>query len=187
MGSGNSKAETKLLVLGLDNAGKSTVINSLKPDKIKANEILATPGFFVEKFKVGKILYSMIDMSGDSRYRELWQHYYGETRGIIFVIDASAHQRFDEASSELNSLLTHSEICSTYSSSSSTPLSLLIFANKQDVASALTSSQLADVLRLDQFQDKNTNRLLLNWHIQACSALHNEGIREGMDWLNRHI
>lgn len=48
---GLKKREVKVLVVGLNNSGKSTVINHLKSDDNKSSEIVPTIGLNVEKFK----------------------------------------------------------------------------------------------------------------------------------------
>ena len=53
---GLKKKECSVLVLGLDNAGKSTILNHFKPDEEKYHNIVPTVGFSVEKFKSMKSL-----------------------------------------------------------------------------------------------------------------------------------
>jgi len=48
---GLRKKECNVLVVGLDNSGKSTILNHFKPADEKYHNIVPTVGFSVEKFK----------------------------------------------------------------------------------------------------------------------------------------
>ena len=75
MGSSSSK-KAQVIIVGLDNSGKSTIINMLKPAKYAQKEIAATVGFKVETFAHSKINFTCFDMSGQGKYRTLWEKYY---------------------------------------------------------------------------------------------------------------
>ena len=65
-----------VLVVGLDNSGKSTIINYLKPDKRKSVDIAPTIGFSVDEFDILGMRVTCFDMSGQGKYRDLWENYY---------------------------------------------------------------------------------------------------------------
>ena len=48
---GFKKKDVNILVIGLDNSGKSTILNHFKPEEDKSPDIVPTVGFNVEKFK----------------------------------------------------------------------------------------------------------------------------------------
>lgn len=102
---GNKKSQ--IIIVGLDNSGKSTMINFLKPQKYRQQELAATVGFQVETFQRSKVNFTVFDMSGQGRYRTLWEHYYAKSEAIIFVIDAADELRFAVAQNELQELLAH--------------------------------------------------------------------------------
>uniref|UniRef100_A0A3B4YK36 ADP-ribosylation factor-like 6 n=1 Tax=Seriola lalandi dorsalis TaxID=1841481 RepID=A0A3B4YK36_SERLL len=104
---GLRKKEVNVLCLGLDNSGKTTIINQLKPTNTQAQEIVPTIGFNIEKFKSSSLSFTVFDMSGQSRYRNLWEHYYKESHAIIFVIDSGDKLRMVVAKEELDTLLNH--------------------------------------------------------------------------------
>ena len=79
MGLGSSKKPKRCLVVGLDNSGKSTIVNYLKPQKEKKTDVQATVGLTTEKFKYMGTQFTMFDMSGAGQYRNLWEKYYEET------------------------------------------------------------------------------------------------------------
>ena len=70
------KQHTKVLCVGLDNSGKSSIINSLKPPKRKKLELNPTVGFQAEEFIFNNVVFDVFDMSGQNRYRNLWEYYY---------------------------------------------------------------------------------------------------------------
>lgn len=75
------------------------------------NEQYATVGFQVEAFKYQSVNFTMFDMSGAGRYRNLWEHYYAEAQGIIYVIDSSDSVRLCVVKDELETLLNHKGEC----------------------------------------------------------------------------
>ncbi|XP_070607840.1 ADP-ribosylation factor-like protein 6 isoform X3 [Erythrolamprus reginae] len=119
---GLKKKEVHVLCLGLDNSGKTTIINKLKPYNAQAQDIVPTIGFSIEKFKTSRYLsFTVFDMSGQGRYRNLWEHYYKDCQAIIFVIDSSDLLRMVVAKEELDTLLSHTD-----QSSKASKLSILL-------------------------------------------------------------
>ncbi|XP_061580501.1 ADP-ribosylation factor-like protein 6 isoform X2 [Cololabis saira] len=184
---GLKKKEVNVLCLGLDNSGKTTIINQLKPPNhpnhlgplseewkhTQAQEIVPTIGFNIEKFKSSSLSFTVFDMSGQSRYRSLWEHYYKESHAIIFVIDSSDKLRMVVAKEELDTFLNHEDIRSKN-------IPVLFFANKTDLRDAMSSVKVSQMLCLENIKDKP-------WHICASNAIKGEGLQEGLDWLQDHI
>lgn len=128
------KKKSNLLIVGLDYSGKTTIVNQIKPDPViqylsciqiikhpilshqlpsdKASTI-PTVGFSVEQFVKSKITFTVFDMSGAGRYRNLWEHYYGDADAIIFVLDASDKARLLMARDEFESMMEHKCMYST--------------------------------------------------------------------------
>ena len=90
-------------------------------------------------------------MSGQGRYRNLWEHYYKECQGIVFVVDSSDKLRMVVAKDELDMLLQHPDIRSR-------KIPILFFANKMDIPGALTPFECSQQLELDRISDRP-------WHI----------------------
>ncbi|XP_074803047.1 ADP-ribosylation factor-like protein 6 isoform X2 [Natator depressus] len=166
---GLKKKEVHVLCLGLDNSGKTTIINKLKPSNAQTQDIVPTTGFSIEKFKTSSLSFTVFDMSGQGRYRNLWEHYYKEGQAIIFVIDSSDKLRMVVAKEELDTLLTHPDI-------KHRRIPILFFANKMDLRDAVSSVKVSQLLSLENIKDKP-------WHICASDALKGEGLQEGVDWL----
>ncbi|XP_068185758.1 ADP-ribosylation factor-like protein 6 isoform X2 [Antennarius striatus] len=170
---GLKKKEVNVLCLGLDNSGKTTIINQLKPSNTQTQEIVPTIGFNIEKFKSSSLSFTVFDMSGQSRYRNLWEHYYKESHAIIFVIDSNDKLRTVVIKEELDILLNHKDIHNR-------KIPILFFANKMDLQDAMPSTEVSQILCLETITDKP-------WHICASNAIKGEGLKEGLDWLQDRI
>jgi len=172
MGIGNSsKKQSKVICLGLDNGGKSTILNFLKPEA-KKTTVEATVGFSAEKLKHDNINYTFFDMSGQGRYRNLWEHYYSDAQGIVFVIDSSDDIRMCIVKDELDSMLANAEIKSR--------APILFYANKMDKPKALKPTDISKLLKLDLITDRR-------WTIIPSNALKGTGLQEGLKWLSQHM
>ncbi|KAF7211704.1 ADP-ribosylation factor-like protein 6 [Nothobranchius furzeri] len=167
------KKEVNVLCLGLDNSGKTTIINRLKPSNAQVQDIVPTIGFSIEKFKTSSLSFTVFDMSGQGRYRNLWEHYYKDGQAIIFVIDSADQLRMVVAKEELETLLNHPDI-------KHRRIPILFFANKMDVRDALSSVRVSQLLCLDNIKDKP-------WHICATDALKGDGLQDGVEWLQDQI
>uniref|UniRef100_A0A7S1CCX3 ADP-ribosylation factor-like protein 6 n=1 Tax=Bicosoecida sp. CB-2014 TaxID=1486930 RepID=A0A7S1CCX3_9STRA len=170
---GLSKRECKILVVGLDNSGKTTLINRLKPKKSSSYEVVPTVGFSVESFSKNGLAFTAFDMSGQGRYRSLWETYYADVQAIIYVLDSTDKVRMCVAKDELDHMLAHKAI-------KEARVPVLFFANKMDKPSALTPAECMEELGLSALTDKA-------WHIAASCAVTGEGVEEGIEWLANHV
>lgn len=166
---GWSKQDARVLVVGLDNSGKTTIINSLNPSKSTSAEVVPTVGFQVEEFTKSNVNLTVFDMSGQSRYRSLWEHYYLEVQAIIFVLDSADRVRMCVAKDELSSLLGHREL-------QGRPIPILFYANKMDLPGAMEPVEIVEELELHTIENQP-------WHIMHTDALSGTGIEEGLRWL----
>jgi len=167
-GGGGSKGKgIRIIVVGLDNSGKTTIISHMKPKKAVATEIVPTVGFTVDEFSKNGLAFTIFDMSGQGRYRNLWEHYYKDVGGIIFCIDSTDAIRMCVAKDELETMLGHPDLGA---------VPLLFFANKMDLPTAKGPVDCVQVLELDKITDKP-------WHIAATNALSGEGVEGGVQWL----
>ena len=165
-----SERHAKILLLGLDNAGKTTVLY-----KYKMNELVTTIptiGFNVETVHLGKnVSFTVWDVGGQDKIRVLWKHYFVGCEGLVYVIDSADRTRFAEAKNELDWILGSDEM-------SGVPLVLL--ANKQDLPQAATPSEVACSLGLTKIKGRK-------WHVQGTSATIGEGLLEGMQELSGFV
>lgn len=173
--------DLRLVMIGLDGAGKTTVLYKLKvPIKFaflthfKLGEVVSTIptiGFNVETVKYKNINFNVWDVGGQDRIRTLWKHYYAHTDGIIYVVDAADRDRVPKAAQQLQKVLSEDEL---------TGASLLVLANKQDLPNAMSVAELAEKLGLPTLRSRQ-------WHIQGSCATTGDGLYEGLDWLSRSL
>mmetsp|Transcript_39350 Transcript_39350/g.117068 ORF Transcript_39350/g.117068 Transcript_39350/m.117068 type:complete len:103 (-) Transcript_39350:575-883(-) len=85
---GFGSRKVNIIVVGLDNAGKTTIIERLKPKEKQTMEVAATVGFHVDQFKKGSLTFTVFDMAGAGRYRSLWEEHYKDAEAVLFVVDS---------------------------------------------------------------------------------------------------
>ncbi|KAJ0396418.1 hypothetical protein ATCC90586_006326 [Pythium insidiosum] len=170
---GMKKTEVRILVVGLDNSGKTTLVNHLKPKKSQTREVVPTIGFQVEEITKGNLSFTVFDMSGQSRYRSLWENYYSDVQAIIYVLDSTDSIRMCVAKDELEQLIEHKDLAGK-------KIPILFFANKMDLPNALTPVECMEQLELEKLSGKT-------WHITASNALSGRGVVEGIAWLTEQF
>lgn len=170
---GLKRKEVKVLCVGLDNSGKTTVLNQLKPEESRVKNVVPTIGFTMETFSHSSICFSTFDMSGQGRYRNLWEHYYKDVNAVIFVLDSSDKLRMPVAKDELDHLLQHNDI-------KSGNIPILLLANKMDLKDSLTAVACSRHLNLDAITDRS-------YHICSTNALTGDGLEEAIDWLTDQV
>eukprot|EP00123_Amoebidium_parasiticum_P002335 comp13597_c0_seq1/m.9198 comp13597_c0_seq1/g.9198 ORF comp13597_c0_seq1/g.9198 comp13597_c0_seq1/m.9198 type:complete len:186 (-) comp13597_c0_seq1:141-698(-) len=158
------RANTRLLMVGLDFAGKTTILYRVKLNHTVST--IATVGFNAETIKRKNSTFTVWDVGGSTGLRPLWRHYFPGTCGIIFVVDSTDHPRFAEAQHELKILMEAPELESAV---------LLVFANKNDLPGAADTETVTSALNLQSLNRK--------WKVQPSNALTGDGLYEGLDWL----
>lgn len=163
------KKQMRILMVGLDAAGKTTILYKLKLGEIVTT--IPTIGFNVETVEYKNICFTVWDVGGQSKIRPLWRHYFQNTQGLIFVVDSNDRERIAEAEKELQNMLQEDELRDAV---------LLVFANKQDLPNAMSAAELTDKLGLNQLRNRH-------WYIQATCATQGNGLYEGLDWLSNEL
>merc|ERR1711968_407039 len=97
------KQEVRILMVGLDAAGKTTILYKLKLGEIVTT--IPTIGFNVETVEYKNISFTVRDVGGQDKIRPLWRHYFQNTQGLIFVVDSNDRERIDEAADELDKMM----------------------------------------------------------------------------------
>lgn len=159
------RKEVRVLILGLDNAGKTTILYRLQVDEPVTT--VPTIGFNVETLQYKNIKFQVWDLGGQSSIRPYWRCYYPNTDAVIFVVDSSDVERLEVAKAELFALLEEEELKDAI---------LLVMANKQDMKGALNAPQLSEAMGLAAIRNRQ-------WSIQETSATQGRGLFEGFDWL----
>ncbi|KAK2747997.1 ADP-ribosylation factor, Arf Arf6 [Myotisia sp. PD_48] len=161
--------EMRILMLGLDAAGKTTILYKLKVDQDVTT--IPTVGFNVESVTYKNVKFNVWDVGGQDKIRPLWRHYFSGTQGLIFVVDSSDETRMDEACSELHRIMSDREMRDAR---------LLVFANKQDIAGVMPPEEIIKALNLNKLEDRI-------WSVVPSCATSGDGLFEGLAWLSNNI
>uniref|UniRef100_A0A6U1T3P1 ADP-ribosylation factor n=1 Tax=Vannella robusta TaxID=1487602 RepID=A0A6U1T3P1_9EUKA len=154
-----------ILMIGLDAAGKTTILYKLQLGEIVTT--IPTIGFNVETLHHKNLDFTTWDVGGEDKIRPLWRHYYQNTTHIIFVVDSNDRERIGEAKEELHTTLREEEL---------EKIPVLVFANKQDLPNAMTVSEVEEKLELSSTRDHP-------WYVQSSCATSGDGLKEGLDWI----
>ncbi|XP_049641680.1 ADP-ribosylation factor-like protein 13B [Suncus etruscus] len=163
-----------LVMLGLDNAGKTTTAKGIQGDQ--PEDVVPTVGFSKIDLRQGKFQVTIFDLGGGKRIRGIWKNYYAESYGVIFVVDSSDEERMEETKETMSEVLRHPRI-------SGKPI--LVLANKQDKEGALGEADVIECLSLEKLV--NEHKCLCQ--IEPCSAVFGCGkkidksIKNGLFWL----
>lgn len=171
----NSKEHYSILILGLDNAGKTTFLETLKKEFSMAskdlNKIAPTVGQNVAQIPMdnNKTILKLWDVGGQETLRSMWTEYYHHCHGIIFVIDSTDRSRIDEWSDALRSIIVDDEV---------EGVPVLMLANKQDRPDTMEIQDIKQIFnQIAEHISARDSRVL------PISALTGVGVREAADWL----
>jgi len=157
--------EVRMLMVGLDAAGKTTILYQLKMGETV--KTIPTIGFNVETLEYKGLNFTVWDVGGQDKIRVLWKHYYQNTDGLIFVVDSNDKDRIEDAAEELKKMLSEEELKDCV---------VLVMANKQDLSGAMSPNDIKDKLGLESLKGKQ-------WLVQGTSATTGQGLKEGLDWM----
>lgn len=189
---------SQLTSSGLDNAGKTTILKRLTGGDVR--EVSPTLGFNITTLvrTIGSTAgaenaaaassgtstpapsttsagesytLNVWDVGGQRTLRPYWRNYFESTDAVVWVVDSSDTLRLDDCASELRQLLSEQRLAGC---------TLLVLANKQDLAGSLTMEQVRDQLHLDTISSHT-------WRILPCSAITGEGLDGAMDWVTAEV
>jgi len=211
------KKDVRILMVGLDAAGKTTILYKLKLGEIVTT--IPTIGFNVETVEYKNISFTVWDVGGQDKIRPLWRHYYQNTQGVIFVVDSNDRDRVGEARDELHRMLNEDELreafpspppcpgpaCPNLSPPQSTPSRprplhprpfpswtrrQRRFSLAQAILLVFANKQdLPNAMNAAEITDKLGLHSLRqrNWYIQSTCATTGDGLYEGLDWLSSSL
>ena len=163
--------ELRILILGLDNAGKTTIMKKACGEDV--HEISPTVGFNIKSLEYKGFVLNIWDVGGQKTIRTYWRNYFEQTDGIIWVVDSVDRFRLEECKAQLRDILSQEKLAGA---------SLMIFANKQDLGGSLSHEEIAAHLGLSE-----TDISGRHWSIAGCSAMTGDGLAAGFDWIVKDI
>lgn len=171
--------EFYVLILGLDNAGKTTFLEQTKIKfnrnykGVNLNKITTTVGLNIGKIEYKGIVMNFWDLGGQHELQSLWDKYYAESHGIIFIIDSADIERIEESKAAFENMITNEHLVG---------IPLLIVANKQDIPEALSLDRIKSIFKSSAPQIGKRDI-----HSISVSALNSQGITESIDWMTNCI
>ncbi|KAM3471805.1 hypothetical protein MY5147_005628 [Beauveria neobassiana] len=157
--------EMRILMLGLDNAGKTTIVKKILNEDV--HTVSPTLGFIIKTIDYDGYKLNIWDVGGQKTLRSYWRNYFEKTDALIWVVDSTDRLRIEDCREELHGLLQEERLAGAC---------LLIFANKTDVDGCMTQAEILQALRLDEIRTHQ-------WHILQCSAMTGKNLKEGLAWV----
>mmetsp|Transcript_12194 Transcript_12194/g.32815 ORF Transcript_12194/g.32815 Transcript_12194/m.32815 type:complete len:204 (+) Transcript_12194:66-677(+) len=167
--------ELRVLVLGLDNAGKTTVVKALAGEDVL--EVSPTLGFQIHSLAYDGYALNVWDVGGQKTLRAYWRNYFEQTDALVWVVDAADVERLDVCAREMRTLLNEERLAGA---------ALLVLANKQDLPGALAAEEIAArlglILPAADGQQRSREHAVVgdrHWRVEPCSAFDAASVRDG--------
>lgn len=165
--------KAKLVFLGLDNAGKTTLLNVLVSGQIQ--QFMPTQKPTTEEFQQDGIHFVTHDLGGHEIARRIWAEHSADADGIIFLVDSQDLERMDEARNELANICDIESMCE---------IPIAVLGNKIDLSGSLSHTELHNIMGLTHLQAQNQQRPIT---LFMCSVLKKQGYAEAIKWLSSQL
>ncbi|CAD8182086.1 unnamed protein product [Paramecium octaurelia] len=162
-----NRKKPQILIIGLDAAGKSTILNQLGLGTVENFQIGI--GYQQKKLETKSFNIFTWNIQGPNGVRLIWKHFYETSQALVLVVDLTDKERMEEIKEWLEYCLIDNK---------KNQLPLLIYANKIDLAQ-ISFNDLVSELKFEKFSN--------NWHLQPCCAITREGIEDGFTWILQQI
>ncbi|XP_029986453.1 ADP-ribosylation factor-like protein 11 [Sphaeramia orbicularis] len=170
MGHNHSCTCPQVILMGLDSAGKSTLLAHLLTGQVM--DTSPTIGFNVGNLDLDKkTSLTVWDVGGQKSMRTNWRFYLDDCQVLVFVVDSSDHARMSEAQKALKKILSDEKLRG---------VPLMVLANKKDLPNSMTIREVSTLLDLPGLVGRR-------WQIQACSALQGLGLNQAFTSINKMI
>lgn len=157
--------EIRILMAGLDAAGKTTILYRLKLGEVVT--CIPTIGFNVESFQHKDLNFTAWDVGCRDKMRPLIRHYYKGTDAVVIVIDSHDRERLDELNYDIIKPMVQSDELGNGI--------FLFLANKTDLENTMSIDEISERLGLKHLKHQ--------WNIMPVCALTGDGLNESLDWL----
>jgi GTP-binding protein SAR1 len=161
----------RILFLGLDNAGKTTLLHMLTKNKLVQHTPTRNPTS--EEMVMGGVTFRAIDLGGHKAARKIWKDYFTAIDGIVFLVDASDSSRFEESKAELDALLLDDDLGG---------VPILVLGNKIDADTAVSEGLLRTLFGL-----VDTGASQRPIEVFMCSVVLRQGFGDGLRWLAKFL
>ena len=141
--------------------------------KMNAAKITSTVGCNIGRVDIGRVRLNFWDLGGQEELQSLWDKYYAESHGIIYMIDSSDRERLEESWLAFDKMIQNEQL---------TGLPLLVACNKQDLDDCMN---VPEIKRM--FNKSASNMGFRNCMATATSALTGEGVHEGIQWMKECV
>jgi len=168
-----------MLFIGLDNAGKTTLMHMLRDNKLQV--FMPTQKAITEELCMGNIVFTAYDLGGHEIARRVWRDFYVDVDAIVFLIDAASPERFKESKLELDELLHNEDL---------RDVPFLVLGNKIDCAEAVEEHTLRSEFDLTRTYGKGIGGQVVDvrpLEVFMCSVVKRQGYKEGFNWLAQFI
>jgi len=169
----------RIIFLGLDNAGKTTLLHMLKDDRLAVHKPTVYPT--MEELNLGNIKLRTFDLGGHETARKVWKDYLTTVDAIVFIVDAGDRPRFAESKKELDMLLSSEQIAR---------VPILVLGNKIDKPYAASEEELRQALGLIHTTGKNIkvdSNEMRPIEVFMCSIVKRQGYGEGFRWMSQYL
>lgn len=163
------REEMEVTLVGLQNSGKTTLVNVLASGEF-VEDMIPTVGFNMRKITRGRVTLKIWDIGGQPRFRSMWERYCRGVNAIVFVVDAADSAKIDMARNELRILLEKPQLAG---------IPVLVLGNKNDLEGALSAEQLIDKLGLAAITTQEVS-------CYSISAKNQVNIDITLQWLLKH-
>mmetsp|Transcript_91532 Transcript_91532/g.112083 ORF Transcript_91532/g.112083 Transcript_91532/m.112083 type:complete len:196 (-) Transcript_91532:77-664(-) len=176
-----AQKKAKICFLGLDNAGKTTLLQMLRDGRLSVNAPTLYPNN--EELQINGIRFRTFDLGGHETARRIWKDYLSAVDGVIFLVDAADRTRFQEAAEELGRLLDDPALAKV-------PFAVL--GNKIDIPVAASEDELRHSLGLYTHMTSGKHVLkgepsVRPLELFMCSVVKRMGYAEAFDWLAKLV
>lgn len=166
---GGKHVACKIILTGLPNSGKSTLMIQLKPPESQMTHATLPMDYTAEEFTSIGLSVHAFDLGRDlSGFGNPWEDYYNDCDAIVFVLDGSDRYVMPHVTEVLEILVDKVEV---------RDIPILFLANKNDLPGAMSNLQLQEMLGLSKLLGKKS------WTMFGTDALTGDGLNESLDWL----